>query len=955
MKNLTGILTVLLLSTSLLLDKANGDKILAVTFFSSKSHKLTYMPLFEELGKRGHEITYLNPIKSIKTIKNVKEILTLDWDEVEKKIMTEKKFDLFEDKANNKMMNPFLMIDWFQDLCRDSYDLPIIQEILKESYDLIFVQPLFNDCVLGLVHKLKAPLVLFSPVSLAGFHAEKVGSHFPPSFNPNIFLSYPREMTFYQRFVNFGFNLMMEGILRFYFEPGMEAIYREKLGDESIPSVREIMGNASLFLSNGHFTLHGPKPFMPDIVDVGGLHSRPAQPIPKDLEDFIKKGKDGFIYFSMGSAIKASQMPDAKRKIFLNVFSKLKQQVLWKWETETMPDLPKNVKLSKWLPQQDLLGHKDIKMFITHCGGGSTEEAIYHGTPLLGLPMFGDQPLNAKLAKTHDFIVEMDWNALTEESFMSAIQELLNNPKYRDNVKKISTLYKDQPDSPLNRAVYWVEYVMRHKGAPHLRSEGRKLNFFQYHSYDVILTYIAIISIVIYLIFSILNLKGYPSGLDSRSLINVRFVQVKILVLSFISTKSHKLTYQPLIEELGKRGHDVTVLSPIPSPKPSKNVKDIITMDGEAMMVKFMKEQNFDMFKMKEENKQMNPFLMFGWFEGMCRHTYDLPHVRDILNESFDLILMQPMFNDCALGLVYRLKAPLVLFSPVSIANFLAERAGVYFPPSFIPNVLLGLPSEMNFFQRMKNLGFEMIIRATINFLYEPKVEAIYREKLGNDIPSVSEILGNASLILSNGHFSLHSPKPLMPDIVDVGGLHSRPANPLPKDLEDFIKKGKDGFIYFSMGSAIKGDMMPEAKRRMILNVFSKLKQQVLWKWESETMPDLPKNVKLSKWLPQQDLLGHKDIKMFITHCGGGSTEESIYHGVPLVGFPMLGDQLLNAELAKKHDFIVELQWNDFSEEELMTAIHEVLITQGIVIMCSNYPMSSRTDPHIQKILLSTG
>lgn len=76
------------------------------------------------------------------------------------------------------------------------------------------------------------------------------------------------------------------------------------------------------------------------------------------------------------------------------------------------------------------------------------------------------------------------------------------------------------------------------------------------------------------------------------------------------------------------------------------------------------------------------------------------------------------------------------------------------------------------------------------------------------------------------------------------------------------------------------GDMMPDSKRKLILNVFSKLKQQVLWKWESETMPDLPKNVKLSKWLPQQDLLGHKDIKMFITHCGGGSTEESIYHGV---------------------------------------------------------------------------
>ena len=48
-------------------------------------------------------------------------------------------------------------------------------------------------------------------------------------------------------------------------------------------------------------------------------------------------------------------MPEESRKVFVNVFSRLKQRVLWKWPTE-MPDLPSNVKLSKWIPQQDVLG-----------------------------------------------------------------------------------------------------------------------------------------------------------------------------------------------------------------------------------------------------------------------------------------------------------------------------------------------------------------------------------------------------------------------------------------------------------------------------------------------------------------------------------------------------------------------------------------------------------------------
>jgi glucuronosyltransferase len=74
------------------------------------------------------------------------------------------------------------------------------------------------------------------------------------------------------------------------------------------------------------------------------------------LENFISGAKDGAIYFSLGSVVKGTTLPEDTRKIFLNVFSRLKQRVLWKWETDSMPDLPPNVKLGKWLPQQDILG-----------------------------------------------------------------------------------------------------------------------------------------------------------------------------------------------------------------------------------------------------------------------------------------------------------------------------------------------------------------------------------------------------------------------------------------------------------------------------------------------------------------------------------------------------------------------------------------------------------------------
>jgi len=52
-------------------------------------------------------------------------------------------------------------------------------------------------------------------------------------------------------------------------------------------------------------------------------------------------------------------MPEETKQVFVNVFGRLKQRVIWKWEDDSMTDLPPNVKTSKWLPQQDILSKKD--------------------------------------------------------------------------------------------------------------------------------------------------------------------------------------------------------------------------------------------------------------------------------------------------------------------------------------------------------------------------------------------------------------------------------------------------------------------------------------------------------------------------------------------------------------------------------------------------------------------
>ena len=87
------------------------------------------------------------------------------------------------------------------------------------------------------------------------------------------------------------------------------------------------------------------------------------------------------ILVSFGSVLQASQMSEEMRLQLLSVFGKLKQRILWKWETEDMPDKPDNVMLSKWLPQPDVLAHPKLKLFITHGGQSSCQEALCHKKP----------------------------------------------------------------------------------------------------------------------------------------------------------------------------------------------------------------------------------------------------------------------------------------------------------------------------------------------------------------------------------------------------------------------------------------------------------------------------------------------------------------------------------------------------------------------------------------------
>lgn len=71
---------------------------------------------------------------------------------------------------------------------------------------------------------------------------------------------------------------------------------------------------------------------------------------------------------------------------------------------------------------------------------------------------------------------------------------------------KCKTLLEDQPLKRVDKAVWWIEYVLRHNGAKHLRYPGAELPFYKYFMLDVILFILVIFLLLFYVLMKILYL-----------------------------------------------------------------------------------------------------------------------------------------------------------------------------------------------------------------------------------------------------------------------------------------------------------------------------------------------------------------------------------------------------------------------------------------------------------------
>ncbi|XP_068631749.1 uncharacterized protein [Battus philenor] len=952
MKGIHILFCTIFLITCVQINKVNSLNILGVFPYQGKSHFFVFENYLRELAKRGHNVTVISYFPQKENLKNYHDISLANKSKVFEDVLP------LEKSYWNLFLTTYFILKTATENCKVMLEDQNVQNVWKGNvkFDVVVIEQFNGDCSLGLAHVLQAPVVGVASHDLMPWHFSRFGVPYNPAYVSLMFLNGGTKPTLYQRVE----RIVIKTFTSLLYKHISQREDQNTLSRyfEDIPPLEELGRNIKFHLIYTNFIHFGSRLFPQNVIEVGGYHIKETKTLPNDLRKFIEESQYGVIYISFGSMLKAATTPKDKVETIISALSELPQRVIWKWEEKSLPGNPKNIYLSKWLPQNDILSHPNVLAFYSHCGLLGTTEALHHGVPMLGMPIFGDQPGNAAVVKESGLGVLIELKELTKEKLLKKFKQILE-PEFRAKVKLLSQAWRDRLTSAMDAAIHWTEFAARYPNF-NFRSAAADVPTFQYLWLDVIFFLVVIPCIVALSLLLLLlnctkkrkpvqtglnfmfkkNVKSYrqykssPARERTTDITAIMHLYITILFTVIFNSanclnilgifpyqgKSHFFVYRVLLKELAERGHNVTVISHFPEKAPPKNYHDI-SLAGSIKIF----EDDIPIHRSYWSILQIGVFLTTSGKEN-CEVMLANSDVQNMIKQKpkFDVVVLEQFNSDCALGIAYKLNSPVVAITSSMLMPWHYSRLGIPNNPSYVSFHFLEGGTKPTLVQRFERVVFDLYFR-TLYYFVSQRSDQNTLARYFNDIPPLDVLARDIKFLLLYHNFILTGSQLFPANVIEVGGYHVKRAEPLTGDLKKFVEEAEHGIIYVSFGSVIKSTTLPPEKREAILEAVKELPQRFIWKWGDNTLLVDKNKLYLSDWLPQVDILGHHKTLAFISHAGMGGTTEAIHFGVPVVAMPVLGDQPANAAAIEESGLGVQLQIEDFTKENLIAALKKVL------------------------------
>ncbi|XP_059134690.1 UDP-glucuronosyltransferase 1-2-like [Peromyscus eremicus] len=257
-------------------------------------------------------------------------------------------------------------------------------------------------------------------------------------------------------------------------------------------------------------------------------------------------------------------------------------------------------------------------------------------------------------------------------------------------------------------------------------------------------------------------------------------------VLVFPMEGSHWLSMRDVTKELHAQGHQIVVLAP----DVTLHIKgeDFFTFKTYAFPYTNEEYQEKILGNAKKAFEIQNTVKLFFESVAALRNfselyanscvalLYNKTLIQQLNSSSFDVILTDPIFP-CGAVLAKYLQIPAVFFLRSIPCGIDYEATQCPNPSSYVPRLLTTLSDHMSFLQRVKNMLYPLTLKYICHISFSP-YESLASELLQREV-SLVEVLSHASVWLFRGDFVLDYPRPIMPNMVFIGGVNCASRKPL--------------------------------------------------------------------------------------------------------------------------------------------------------------------------------
>ncbi|KXN66507.1 glycosyltransferase family 1 protein [Conidiobolus coronatus NRRL 28638] len=288
-------------------------------------------------------------------------------------------------------------------------------------------------------------------------------------------------------------------------------------------------------ISNTYIGFDEPRPISSTLKLVGPVMDNHIPPLNEELKTFLGSHKTMYVAFGSNVVLNERILKILMSSMQLAIDSGAVEAILWGLGNTNHEAFPKTyevdgktystksildgshpyIKTLSWAPQIAILNHQNTKLFISHGGIESCQEAIHSGTPLLLMPIFGDQPINARLIKNRgigDFVVAL---AATPYDLLEKIKELTREDNYilHDKIRHIQSISHERNSMRESNAKFIEQYAISAKICrkshppkpfeipceldPYMEASSR-MSFIAAYKIDVILTLFSIGLVIVF-------------------------------------------------------------------------------------------------------------------------------------------------------------------------------------------------------------------------------------------------------------------------------------------------------------------------------------------------------------------------------------------------------------------------------------------------------------------------